>query len=260
MQGPTLAALNDDPSVPSISLRWMDDIETVVRGDALFADCSVGGRSMFLGDSEPIVSASLPACFKVTGFKQPLAKELPCTVTKVSSSAFLPSDNFVPMLTVSNSPARNVSNGTNFDCKSSSLSQLLSIKKEPDSPLPVAMPTRMATQCPSPQRWSGVRRSLLFPNGDSSHSMDRKWEEIKQFIHDENEQQRFAGFRATTAVHEDKGEDATPLRHVKTEPPGSATVFIALEDPPGSAIVFKPLQEPLGSTTVFKYQYHALLK
>ena len=244
MQGPTLAALNDDPSVPSISLRWMDDIETVVRGDASFADCSVASRGMFLGDSEP---ASLPPCFK-----QPQLKQLPCTVTKVSPSPFLPSDNSIPMLTVSNSPARNVSNGTNFDCKS--LSQLLSIKKEPDSPLPVAMTTRMATQCPSPQRWGGVRRSLQFPNGDSSHSMDRKWEEIKQFIHDENEQQRFAGFRATTtAMSGDKGEDAA-LTHVKTEPPGRATVLIVFQDPPGSATVFNPLREPLGSTTVFKYQ------
>ena len=73
MQGPTLAALNDDPSVPSISsLRWMDNIETVVRGDSSFADCSVAGRSTFLGDSEAIASASLPACFK-----QPPSQQLP---------------------------------------------------------------------------------------------------------------------------------------------------------------------------------------
>ena len=237
MQGPTLAALNDDPSVPSISsLRWRDDIETVVRGDSSFADCSVAGRSMFLGDSEAIASASLPACFK-----QPTSKQLPCTVTKVSPSAFIPP---IPGNPASLGPARihqlsttTASTSTSFDCKSS-LSELLSIKKEPDSPLG-AVTTRMATQCPSPQRW-GVRRSLAFPNGDSSHSMDRKWEEIKQFIHDENEQQRFAGFRGTVAMQEDTPEDAT-LRHVKTEPPGSATVFITLGEPPSSVTIFKPL-------------------
>lgn len=229
MQGPTLAALNDDPSVPSVSaMPWIDDIETIIKSDMSFgsSDCHPA-QSPYLGnqcDQEPIIAAA-------TFFKQPQPKQPTCTVTK-SPSTFLPPTPDNPVTPThpgslakiypaarANKPSATVTcDNSNIDSKSS-LTELLSMKKERDISLPVVMPTQMATQCPLPQRW-GVKRSLL-PGGDS-HNMDRKWEEIKQFIHDENEQQRFAMMRRTCALLRDTCE-VPPLKQVKTEPPGRAT-------------------------------------
>lgn len=235
MQGPTLAALNDDPSVPSVSaMPWIDDIETLIKSDMSYvsSDCHMT-RSAYLGDQcerEPIAAAT-------AFFKPPQPKPPTCTVTKMSPSAFpvptpdnpLPVPPSQPGSLAKNYPTARVlkpsatvtCDNSNFDSKSS-LTQLLSVKKEREEPVPIAMPTQLATQCPLPQRW-GVKRSLLPASGDSSHSMDRKWEEIKQFIHDENEQQRMAMMRQVSAMQRDAAE-TPPLKHIKTEPPGGCTV------------------------------------
>lgn len=227
MQGPTLAALNDDPSVPSVSaMPWIDDIETLIKSDMSYmsSDCHMT-QNAYLNDQCEREAITATAAF----FKPPQPKPPTCTVTNMSPSAFPTPDNHLPVpptqpgsLAKSFPTARTLKpsatvtcDNSNFDSKSS-LTQLLSVKKERDETLPIVMPAQLATQCPLLQRW-GVKRSLL-PSGDSSHSMDMKWEEIKQFIHDENEQQRVAMMRQISAMQKGVAE-ASPVKQIKTEQP-----------------------------------------